>query len=101
MEKRVDSQPGDMSIFSAWNALIHQMAVLAASATALVSLLWKTPVSVACLRGGAAWLGLILVGKLVGVVLSKVDRLDGQALARKVQAESAKDDGELPKGEAA
>ncbi len=54
------------------------MAVLAASVAALLALLWHVPVRVACLRGGIAWLGVILVGKVVGMILQQVGKLDEQ-----------------------
>lgn len=43
-----------------WTSLGQRLAVALGAATAVVSLLWDTPVRVACLRGGAAWLALLL-----------------------------------------
>lgn len=38
-----------------WTALGHRLAVVAGAGTALLSLIWHSPVADACLRGAAAW----------------------------------------------
>ena len=47
---------------STWCAIVTRMAVISASAVALVSLIVGSSVSAASLRGGGVWLGLSLFG---------------------------------------
>jgi len=69
------------------------MAVFAGSATAILSLLWHAPVQVACLHGGVAWLGVVLVGKSVGWFLERADALDRRQSHQRAVAEARR--GEL------
>jgi len=71
-----------MSNFSTWNDLIRRWSVAVGSVTALVTLLQPAPVSVACLRGGVAWVAMRLGGWAIGWTLRKIDELEGQAAAK-------------------
>ncbi len=46
-----------------WTALGHRLAVVAGAGTALLSLIWHSPVHVACLRGAAAWAAIRVLAR--------------------------------------
>ena len=58
-----DDNPTTWSIDDAWVAFTHRTAAVVGSLTALVSLLWDTPVTFASLRGALAWLAVALLGR--------------------------------------
>lgn len=41
-----------------WTALGHRLAVVVGAGTALLSLIWHSPVQAACLRGAGAYLAI-------------------------------------------
>ena len=53
-----------VALAEAWRATGRQIAVVAGSGTALVSLLQHTPVYVASLRGGVVWAAVLAVTSL-------------------------------------
>ncbi len=57
------------ALVEAWRAVGGQIAVVAGSGTALLSLLQHTPVHVASLRGGTVW-GAVLVVTSLGAWLA-------------------------------
>lgn len=56
---------------AAWRAFVHRVAAVAGSLTGLLSLLWDTPVTTACLRGAFAWIGARVLGRLVAALLTR------------------------------
>ena len=82
-----------MSLFTPWNDLIRRIAVAAGSGTALITLLQPAPVSVACLRGGLAWVAVRLLGWFVGWVLRMMETLDAVALAKQAALEEVEPEG--------
>ncbi|MEZ5973473.1 MAG: hypothetical protein R3F17_01405 [Planctomycetota bacterium] len=78
-----------MSPLIVWNAWKSQMAVFAGSAAALLALLQKAPVHIACLRGAGAWLAVTLVGRLVSALLERVEQSDAERAAAEAAARAA------------
>lgn len=50
-----------VSVNHAWASVTHRVAAIVGSVTALVSLLWDAPPSIASLRGVLAWLAILLL----------------------------------------
>ena len=73
---RVDKAADEVSLRAAWRSLGQRIAVAGGSFVALLSLFHHVPASTAALRGGAAWLGVILLTRFSGFVLAHAYRLD-------------------------
>jgi len=82
-----------MSLFTPWNELIRRIAVAAGSGAALITLLQPAPVSIACLRGGLAWVAVRLLGWFIGWVLRLMETLDAVAAIKKAEREEAEPEG--------
>ncbi|TDJ68187.1 MAG: hypothetical protein E2O39_13605 [Planctomycetota bacterium] len=46
-----------------WTALGHRLAVVTGAGTALLSLIWHSPASDACLRGAVAWAAIRVLAR--------------------------------------
>lgn len=67
--KRSDSHIVEFSLESIWRALSNRAAVCVAAATALCALIANAPVHIACLRGGVAWVGVLVLSRMFGYAL--------------------------------
>ena len=73
----LDKGSGESSLQSSWRAITRRLAVAAGSLAALLSLLHHVPVSVASLRGGAAWLLVLVLSRLGWFALDRALDFDG------------------------
>ncbi len=76
LEVMVDKGPNEASLRGAWRSLGQRIAVAGGCFVALLSLFHHVPASTAALRGGAAWLGVILLTRFSGFVLTHAYRFD-------------------------
>jgi hypothetical protein len=70
MPPRNDKPSGEFSLQSAWRPLARRVAVAAGAFAALVSLLNHVPVSVAAMRGAAAFAAVLVIAKVGLAALS-------------------------------
>jgi len=71
-----DKRSDEFTLRHAWGPLSHRLAVATGSFVALVSLLHHVPVSTACLRGGGAFVALLIVSRLGLLAMEKTIELD-------------------------
>ena len=74
---------GAVSVEESWRALGRRTAVAAGCFVALVSLFHHVPVSVASVRGGAAYFAVLLVAKLGWLALEKALSADAASSEEK------------------
>lgn len=74
-----DRAHSDLPARDAWRAMGHRAAVAAGALAALISLIHHVPVSVASLRGGLAWLAVLVVAKLGLVAFERACSLERRA----------------------
>jgi hypothetical protein len=75
----LDKGSGESPLQSSWRAITRRLAVAAGSFAALLSLLHHVPVSIASLRGGAAWLVVLALSRVGWFALERTLDLDGAA----------------------
>ena len=75
----------EVSLQDAWRALGRRLAVAAGSLVALVSLFHHVPISVASLRGGAAFLAVLFVSRLGRFALERTAALDASERAKEAE----------------
>ena len=64
----------EFSLEHTWSQLIRRIAVLAAAGSAMTSLWFDVPVSIAALRGGCAFFGCLLIGRVAALAMSETTR---------------------------
>jgi len=64
----------EFSLEHTWSQLIRRIAVLAAAGSAMTSLWFDVPVSIAALRGGCAYFGCLLIGRVAALAMSETAR---------------------------
>lgn len=72
--ERSDSHIVEFSLEMIWSALSRRAAVLVGAATALCAMIADAPVSIACLRGGVAWIGVLAISHMFGYAFRDVER---------------------------
>jgi len=72
---------------AAWRALAHRSAVAGGCAAAIVSLWHHVPVSTAALRGGAAWLAVLVTARLGWLALARALALEARRREREASEE--------------
>jgi hypothetical protein len=78
MPASIDKASGEVSLQSAWRPLARRVAVAGGCFAALVSLLNHVPVSVASMRGAAAFVVLLVIARLGLAALSASLAADGR-----------------------
>ena len=67
----MDDIPSRSLVDDAWTALVHRVAAIVGSLTALVALLCDVPVTSASLRGALAWLAVSILGRATSWLLGR------------------------------
>jgi len=75
----VDRAGIETSLSTAWRSLGTRAAVTGGSLAALISLFHHVPVSTAALRGGAAWIALLVGTRIGALALGYAERFDEMA----------------------
>ena len=83
-----DRGSGEPSLQGTWQSLAHRLAVAGGCLAALISLLNDVPVSMASLRGAAAYAAVLVVAKLGLIALLRAVSIEEQAEAQAQDEES-------------
>ena len=73
-KQTTDKSYVEFSLEHTWSQLVRRIAVLAAAGSAMTSLWFDVPVSIAALRGGCAYFGCLLIGRVAALAMSETAR---------------------------
>lgn len=76
-------QPDELALRQAWIPLSHRLAVAAGSLAALLSLFRHVPLVSASLRGGAAYVAVLVAARLGLLAMQKAVALDVASMEKK------------------